>query len=108
LEDVKGDMDKAKFHYARAVEADPTDISVAMDYATFLWKRMGEWDAAGEAFASVLSLHFGPERFVAAVKAAGGRPEAKVVGVDLPSDGSDALKRYCAYRAALKKQGSET
>ena len=43
-------------HFRLAIEADPSDVTTRRDYATFLWKRRHDVEAARDAFEEAVSL----------------------------------------------------
>eukprot|EP01138_Halocafeteria_seosinensis_P004797 gb/GECG01004905.1/.p1 GENE.gb/GECG01004905.1/~~gb/GECG01004905.1/.p1 ORF type:complete len:466 (+),score=72.80 gb/GECG01004905.1/:1-1398(+) len=76
-EDIRKDLDGAEKLYAKACEAAPRDVSIALDYASFLWKRMTDTKGANEAFAKA----FG------------------VLGIDLPQAVDDVPKHLRSLKA---------
>jgi len=54
LEEGKSDFARAKRHYAAAAECEPSDVGIVTDFATFLWRKVGDAPAATKAFARAL------------------------------------------------------
>lgn len=54
LEEGRSDFARAKRHYAAAAECEPSDVGIVTDFATFLWRKVGDAPAATKAFARAL------------------------------------------------------